>query len=234
MTPEFPRIERTKPLPPRGAKVELWLTNGERLEVMLEALEASRMGVGDDLDPARRQGLMALDADVRVREAALTLLSHRARTRRDLERRLREKGFDVGRVAECLERLEGRGLIDDAGVAAAFVRDRLHHRPRGRRRLSDELRMRGVTRELSQSAIDEVFEAEGVSDEVLARTAAEGWVARQGTAVLAALVSAGQTPEGVRARRRLEGYLARRGFGGDALRGGVARALEVAAEADNP
>jgi len=230
MTSEATRIERTRPLPPRGTKVEVWLESGERLEVMLEAFEGSRLGVGDPLDPARRGLLLGLDADVRVREAALALLSHRARTKRELERRLGEKGFDADRVAACIERLAESGLVDDAAVAAAFVRDRLRHRPRGRRRLDDELRVRGVSREIAQSVIDQVFEAAEVTDEALAREAAEGWVARQGAALLAALASHERTPENVRARRRLDGYLARRGFSGDVLRSGVARAIEAAAE----
>jgi len=231
MTPDAPLVERIRPLPPGGRKVEVLLSSGERMEVMLEAVEGCRLGVGDHLGQVQRQELLARDADVSVREAAHRLLSHRARTRRELERRLGEKGFGADRVAGCIEKLEESGLVDDAAVAAAFVRDRLHHRPRGSGRLGDELRTRGVSRDVAQRAIDEVFEAEQTSDEVLAREVAEGWVARQGVVVLAALTSPGRTAEWLRARRRLEGYLARRGFRGDALRGGVARAIEAAAGA---
>lgn len=193
------------------------LEGGEPFEVRLEALERCRLGVGDRLSEDGRRELADVDADVRVREAALRLLSHRARTRRELETRLRQKGFPATRIRPCLDALEGKGLLDDEAVAAAFVRDRLRHRPRGRPRLVSELRAKGVETDLAMAAIDRVFEDEEVSDAALARESAEAWLARQGAAILEALGPDADTPQREKARRRLYGYLSRRGFRGEAL-----------------
>lgn len=226
--PTKPTIIRVEPLRPRGLRVLLHLDEGDPLEITLEALEVSRLGVGDPLPPDARRHLLETDADVRVREAALSLLSHRARTRRELRSRLRQKGFGAERIDGCLDRLERRGLLDDTAVAAAFVRDRLRHRPRGRARLASELRAKGLDLDTAFETIDRVFEDEGASDTHLARDAAEGWVRRQGAAIVGALAG-GTGPERDRARRRLHGYLARRGFRGEALTAAMERAAEVAA-----
>lgn len=227
-----PVITRIQPKRPRGLKVLVHLDDGsEPFEVMLEALEKSRLGVGDTLSPALRHTLLSADADVRVRDAALNLLSYRARTRRELRTRLRKKGFGRARIDVCLDRLEERGLIDDAGVAAAFVRDRLRHRPKGRSALTAELRAKGVSNELADTAIDSVFEAEGTDDGALARTAAEGWVSRQNEAVLSALVSDEWSDDRTRARRRLTSWLGRRGFRGRVLGDAIDHAIEVARRA---
>jgi len=224
-----PRITRIEPLRPRGLRVRIHLDNGsEPLEVTLEALERGRLGVGDELASNRRHHLLDADANIRVREAALNLLSYRARTRQELRRRLRQKGFHSARVGACLDLLEEKGFLDDAAVAAAFVRDRLRHRPRGRARLSSELRGKGVTADVVSRTIDRVFEDEEVDDQTLARRVTEGWVARQSPDVLAALSSDGRSPARDRARRRLHGYLARRGFRGQTLSQAIELAVSLA------
>lgn len=224
MTARAPRIVRVEPFGRGSVKARIHLDEGETLEVMLEALERSRIGAGDLLSPKSRRALLEADADVRVRESALSLISFRSRTRTELERKLRAKGFEAARVDACLDRLAESGLIDDAAVSAAFVRDRLRHRPRGRSRLRSELRAKGVTSDVADSVVDDVFEDEGVTDIELATEVAEGWVSRQSASLVAALSLDTWTDERQRAQRRLRGYLGRRGFGGEALRAGVARA----------
>lgn len=223
-----PLILRVEPLRPRGLKVRVHLDRGEPLELTLEALERSRLGVGDPLPADRRQRLLDEDADIRVRDAALNLISYRARTRAELRTRLRRKGFAPARIDPCLDRLQEKGFIDDGAVAEAFVRDRLRHRPRGKAALSSELRRKGVSTETAGSAIERVFDDAHQSDETLAREVAEAWVARQSTEVLSALASDEHSPERERARRRLQGYLARRGFRGPSLGAGMDRARESA------
>lgn len=222
-----PLITRVQPLRPRGLKVMIHLEGGEPFEVMLEALERSRLGVGDVLPSDLKHLLLNTDADIRVRDAAMNLISYRARTRAELQRRLRQKGFRPARIDLCLDRLTEKGFIDDEAVAGAFIRDRLRHRPRGKARLAAELRAKGVDGDLAKHTIDRVFEAEETSDITLAREVAEKWVARQNAAVLQALASDGNSTERIRALRRLNGYLARRGFRGDALGEATRRAVAL-------
>ncbi len=201
--------------------------DSEPFEVTLEALERSRLGVGDSLAPDARRNLLEADADVRVRDAALNLLSHRARTRHELSTKLRQRAFAKERIDACLDRLEQRGLLDDDAVAAAFVRDRLRHRPRGKARLVSELRAMGVDGDSASETIDRVFADEGANDVDLARETAEAWIRKQGARMVIAL-SGDHGPERDKARRRLHGYLARRGFRGDALSTALDHAARLA------
>jgi len=228
MSSSPPRITRIEPLRPRGLKVRVHLDRGDPLEVMLEALERHRLGVGDPLPSPQRHHLLDGDSDIRVRHAALNLLSYRARTRTELERRLHKKGFRPARIDSCLDRLEDKGFMDDEAVASSFIRDRLRHRPRGKAALSSELRAKGVARPVVDRAIDEVFEAQETDDRMLARSVAERWVERQSTDVLAALVSRDRHDDRQKAKRRLVGYLGRRGFRGTALASGIDRARKLA------
>ena len=145
------------------------------------------------------------DGSGKARDAALSLLSHRARSAAELTRRLRRKGFDGEVAEETVGRLGELGMVDDAAFAESFVRDRVRLRPQGKRRLASELRARGVDAETASAAIGEVMEGENATELDLARAAAARGKPRPGE-------------DPARARRRLHGFLARRGFGGDAVR----------------
>jgi len=225
-----PTILRVEPLRPRGLRVRLHLDHGEPLEVALEALERLGLGAGDAFPANRRHHLLDADAEIRVRDAALHLLSYRARTRAELRRKLLGKGFRPARVEPCLDRLEARGLLDDEAVAAAFVRDRLRHRPRGKIRLAQELRARGVAPVDADRVVQAVLEDEEVTEADLARRVVEGWIRRQGASTLQALASPRHSPAREKARRRLRGYLARRGFAGPSL----SRAMDLAVASSPP
>jgi regulatory protein len=227
MNSDRPCITRIEPLRPRGLRVLIHLETDESLEVTLEALELSRLGAGDPLHPDARRNLLEIDADVRVREAALSLLSYRARTRRELKTKLKQKSFGTARIDACLDRLEQKGLLDDQAVAAAFVRDRLRLRPRGKARLASELRAKGLDPDTAFETIDKVFAAVGASDAELARETAEAWLRKQGADITAALAGE-HGPERDRARRRLHGYLSRRGFRGEAVTAAMDGATRIA------
>jgi regulatory protein len=223
-----PCITRLEPLRPRGLQMRVHLDRGDPFDVALEALERMGLGVGDPLPANRRHHLLDADAEAKVREAALSLLSHRARTRAELRRKLVGKGFQPARVDLCLGRLAERGLVDDRAVASAFVRERIRHRPRGKARLAQELRAKGVSDPVARATVDAVLDEEALSEEALAGRVLEGWLKRQGPATLQALAAREPTPDREKAHRRLHGYLARRGFRGPALTEVLDAARELA------
>ncbi|MEJ2503471.1 MAG: regulatory protein RecX, partial [Gemmatimonadota bacterium] len=115
-----------------------------------------------------------------------------------------------------------RGYTDDRAFAEAFVRDRLRLRPRGQRGLLSELRGKGVDGATAEAAVAAVFRAEGIEESDLARDAAEAWARKNAST----LRRARRSPEDrQRARRRLFGHLARRGFTSDVVRSAMDHVL---------
>jgi len=223
-------VRGTEQIGRSGLRVRVLLDDGTAIEVALEAWLRSGVRAGDALDAQERARLEHDDLRSKVRDAALNLLAQRPRGREELRRRLAGKGFAGSAVEACLVALESERLIDDGAFARSFVRDRLRLRPRGRRRLSQELREKGLDAETVDEAVSDVFSDQQVDDEALARDAALGWLARQGQEGRAALARTDRCPERERAARRLGGYLARRGFGGTAARAAVDAAAEAARE----
>ena len=186
-------------------RVNVYVDGTFRLGLAAELVLAEGLRVGDEVDEARLAELEARDASFKAKDAALSLLSYRARTAAELTRRLKRKGYGEEVAEETVDRLGELGMVDDAAFAESFVRDRVRLRPQGRRRMKGELRAKGVDAETAEAAIAEVMAGEETCEVELARAAAARWKPRSGE-------------EPAAARRRLHGFLARRGFGGDAVR----------------
>ena len=141
-----------------------------------------------------------------AREAALRLLERTRRTRSELTRKLREKGFAPELIAEVLDRLAGVGLVDDIEYARAFLAARLGRRTAGWRRLEMELRRRGVSAPDAAVARARLAEQQGDPDEVA--------LARR---VLSQVQARYASLEPRVRRQRLYALLTRRGFDGETI-----------------
>jgi regulatory protein len=173
---------------------------------------------GTEATDELRERLESHDARHRAHESALLLLSYRQRSESELRQRLQRKGLPEGAVDHAIERLQRTGLIDDAGFARAWVEGRTGGAGgMGSRRLQAELRRKGVPNEVVQQAI-----GAGAEDE-------------ESRAVTVALARAPSLRSLAYQdfRRRLSGFLQRRGFGYEATSKAV-RAAWQATRAEEP
>ena len=169
------------------------------------------------------------DPATKALNAALQLLASRPWGERELRERLLRRGFDAKVVEGCVKRLFELKLLDDHAFAAALTRHRIQLGPRGRFSLTRELVQRGVKQDVAESMIDEVLEEEGLEEKDLARESVVAWLDRQTPEVLSALVGE-RGKERERHRRRLYGYLIRRGFNPSSIREAIQTAVETARE----
>jgi regulatory protein len=144
-------------------------------------------------------------------ERALDMLEARARAVTELRRLLIKKGEPPEDVDAAIERLRTTGLLDDANFARQLTRSKALGGGHSRRRIQQELAKRGVARDVSNEAVEEVFEDEGIDEAATIER-----VARKKLRTLGGVDLATQ-------KRRLFGFLARRGYNSDA----IARVLRV-------
>jgi regulatory protein len=147
-----------------------------------------------------------------AKEAALRILARGSRTEREVEGRLRERGYLLEAVEGALERLRRVSLLDDRAFVRSFLRTELLKAPQGKRLLETKLRRRGVP-----DALIGELEAFLEEDPDLAgrSLASEEGRAAQGFAQLRRRY-ARLSPDVY--RRRMQQALARRGFGWDTIR----------------
>jgi regulatory protein len=140
----------------------------------------------------------------RARNAAYRLLTYRPRSRRELGEKLRDKEFPEELIEAVIDHCTRLGYLDDLKFAVQWASSRVRLRSFGRRRIERELRDKGVDRDIIHAALQEVYS--GSSEEDVARREADK-----------RLRTLARFDPDVR-RRRLAGFLERKGFASDTIR----------------
>ena len=138
---------------------------------------------------------------------AYRLSSLRPRSEKELKDRLFRKGFGRATVLEVIALLKEKRIIDDLKFANLWVESRMRANPKGVMLLRKELREKGIEGAIIEKVLSERGEVdeEGLAQELAAQK----------------LGSMKGLPE-EKVKRRLFGFLARRGFSFDTI-GGVVR-----------
>ena len=153
--------------------------------------------------PSRDQQRSARAPKRSTYDRALDMLEARSRGVAELRRLLIKKGEPEAEVDAAIARLQAAGVLDDANFARQLTRSKAVGAGLSRRRIGQELAKRGVSREISDDAIETVFDEEGIDEaESIDR------VARKKLRMLT------KVDEPTR-RRRLYAFLARRGYDND-------------------
>jgi len=187
-------LERQKRNPER---VNLSLDGAFAMGLPLNAVADFGLRVGKTLTPAQIEELKELDDTAKATDSAIRLLTSRPRSVREIRDRLKRKQFDDETIDRVITRLRDWRYIDDEAFARYWVENRESNRPRGRRLLEHELRLKGVDRDTVAEAIDDA--------EIDERTGA--------LEIGRAKLRSYRNEEGSVARRRLGAFLARRGYG---------------------
>ena len=148
------RIERIEASKHKRGRVLVFLDDGALLKITEQELLDFGLRSGDELDGGTLERLKQSAGVSDVKAAAADIIGRRSMSRRDLERKLRDKGANEAEARYAAEWLEAIGAIDDAAYAAALVRHcaGLGYGPA---RIRDKLYEKGVPRELWAEAMEE-------------------------------------------------------------------------------
>lgn len=147
----------------------------------------------------------------RIANVSMHALARRGMSSREMHDYLVGREFEPDEVEAEVDRLESVGLLDDGELAEVLVRRLLERKGLGRTALVAELKRR----KLHPDAIDSAL-AELETDDELARATE---LARRRAPQLRSL-------DTETAKRRLSGFLMRKGYGGSVVSKAVASALE--------
>lgn len=169
--PPLPRIVELRSAG-RGRHRLLVLEDGRQFLFSEEACEQAGAGEGVPASAELFDALEAAEQRVTAHDAALRLLSHRARSAQEMRTRLAMRGIATEAIDAEIERLRRSGLLDDEKFARAWVEGRRRTAPRGRRMLRYELLGRGIEPESVDQVTRDINDLEVALD--LARGKARG------------------------------------------------------------
>ena len=200
----MPVITKISEQKKRENRRNIFLDGSFAFGVNLNVVARFRLRVGLELSAEQVAEIEAGEVRQECLDQGLKYLSSRLHGRAELQRKLMRREYGEGVVVAVLDELERLGYVDDARFAkikALSAAERKHH---GRRRAFMELRKAGVSGEMAERALDDVYET---SDSVA--------VARE--------LAMKQAPrlrklDPIVAKRRLVGMLQRRGFEYEAIK----------------
>ena len=147
------RIERIEASKHKRGRVLVFLEDGVCLKITEQELLDFGLRSGDELDEETLKRLKDAAGVSNVKANAADLIGKRAMSRRDLERKLQEKGASEAEARYASEWLEAIGAINDADYAVLLAQH-CARQGYGPARVREKLYEKGVPRELWDDALD--------------------------------------------------------------------------------
>ncbi|MCM3782886.1 RecX family transcriptional regulator [Neobacillus mesonae] len=155
-TLEITRVEKL-----RGRDARYLISFGPyELSVLEDVMIKYRMIKGNSFHKAELEEIVIADEKQRAYVQSLRFLERKARTRKEIAEKLKQKEFLASTIEEVLLRLEQEKLIDDAYFAKEWARQRISSHRKGKLWVGQELRQKGISKEHIQNALGDVSSRE--------------------------------------------------------------------------
>jgi len=141
--------------------------------------------------------LPSVNSFLKAKEYAFLLLKFRLRSENELALRLRQKKFSEDIIRDTINFLKDKNFLNDRAFAKSWVNFRLK-RPFGLKRIREELRVKGLDKQVIDEAISNI--KENYSEKPIVSQLAKQRLERL------------KNIEPLKARQRVYAYLMRRGF----------------------
>jgi len=187
----------------RNKRVNIFLDEKFAFSLNMEAFAESRLQIGQQITPEDITRLTAADNYHKCMATAARFLSYRPRSEAEMRQRLEKHGYEAGCIGKVLSKLAEYHLVDDHAFAAFWKDNRNTFSPRSRRLTSLELRRKGVPNDIIEQTIN------NIDDEENAYQAGLSKIRRLSVTDYDTF------------RKRLGGYLQRRGFGYETVKSTV-------------
>ena len=179
----------------RGKRVTVSLNGRFAFSLEAEVAAKEKLEVGQELASDRIEAMARSDQFQRCLDAAARYLTYRPRSEYEMRQRLLRRGFSGDTVEAVLKRLREQGLVDDIAFAEFWRDNRQSFSPRSQWLTRAELKQKGVPEDIIERVVSTIDDADNAYR--VARSKARSLPMSDYGSF----------------RRRLDGYLRRRGFG---------------------
>ena len=183
----------------REKRINVYVDGKFAVNLLAEVVIKEGLKVGQELTTDQLESLAVVDRYQRCRNSAIRYLGYRQRSEDEVRQRLQRHGYDTECIEKTISGLKDKGLVDDTAFARFWKENHESFSPRSRRLTALELRRKGLDSDIIEKVTGEMDDSES------AYRAALGKARRL------------SLTDNVGFRRRLAGYLVRRGFGYDVV-----------------
>lgn len=135
------KIEQQKRNPNR---FNIYINGEYAISVHEDVLVQGRLTKGRRLEENEWMDLLTQEEEAKARQRALAYIGYKPRTRAEVERYLKEKGFETEPITSAIAWLQSYGYIDDRKFAKAWVEERRRTKGKGIYAIRHELQAKGI------------------------------------------------------------------------------------------
>jgi len=198
------KVTKIEPQKKNPRRVSIFIDNQFALGVSQELLLKFNLSEGIQLSGEQLELLEKEESVRQAKEIAFRSLSHTPKSTSEISKKLKERDFQEQVIGEVIRELEKYGYLNDRNFARMYSESCLRAKPLGPKLLSQKLFKKGLNKELIDETVKEIYRQH---DQV----ALVGRLLRKREGVYRGL-------DPWTARKRKADYLARRGFGWDAIK----------------
>ena len=161
MTATTMRIDSLKPSEHKKGRFLLTLEDGTLLRVTEDEMLRFGLRQGQELDDETLEAIQKSANASGTKARAANMIASRPLSKKELQKRLVQKGSDADDAQAAVEWLEDLGAVNDEAYAATLVSGY------GAARVREELHRRGVPRELWDTALEQMPESSDKLDALI-------------------------------------------------------------------
>ena len=138
-------------------RYSIFLNGDYTFSVSADVFTKRVLKIGLSLSDKEIEELQLEDEKVRSKIQAYKILARRNHSEKELEDKLKRKGFSQSTIKFTLTELKQKHFLDDEVFAELFARNRIIHRPVGKRQLAFELKHKGISESLTDQTIEKIY-----------------------------------------------------------------------------
>lgn len=171
---------------------------------------------GMEIDADELKALLHEEEFSKAKNYIYGILARRMYTSREILNKLKERGYTDEIIQDVIATMERYGYVNDSFYAEEWIQSRMKSKPKGKIALRQELARKGIDKTIIEDALSQAFDESRESDMALelARRKINSY-SKDNPAV---------------ARRKLQSFLLRRGFGYETVRNVIEQAIEHSSE----
>ncbi len=156
---------------PKITAIEQQKNNTERVNVFLDGkfafgIHASifykfKLSLAQDIDIEFIDNVLKEEEFSKSKRVALNYISTQDRTKKEVLKKLADKGYEECTINKTIAALEGLGLIDDESYCERYISDKVRFSKYGKNKIVSNLILKGIDKKIiSQKIIDIEDESE--------------------------------------------------------------------------
>ena len=149
------RITALEPQMNNPERINLFVDGRFLMGVNAAIVLKMELRLEEELLPDQLEQLRSEEVEQQAVDRALNFLSYRPRSREEVRRYLRRKETSPEIIETALARLDRLDFINDRTFAGFWIDSRENFSPRGARALKNELRMKGVERDVVDELVND-------------------------------------------------------------------------------